>query len=72
MEDTAVGLVALLIWAGLYAGVVYGTYAIAKRNGRNTGTAILMGVLFGLFALIAYAIIGQPKAAPVITDHVRR
>ena len=49
--------VVLIVWA-LFA---YWCYTIAKKNGRSTGWAIFMGLLFGIFAVIVYAIIGKTK-----------
>lgn len=36
-------------------------YKIAEKNHRNIGLACVMGLLFGLFAVIAYLIIGEKK-----------
>jgi len=34
------------------------TYHLAKNKGYDTGAAILWGVVFGLFAVIVYAVLG--------------
>lgn len=52
--------IGLLIFLGIGALVVYGTYRVAVNNGRSGGLAILLGILFGLFALAGYALAG-PK-----------
>jgi O-antigen ligase len=48
-------IISLIIWAGL----AYWCYKIAEKNGRSTGLAIFMGLLFGLFAVIVYALMGK-------------
>jgi len=45
----------------IIAGLAYWCYRIAERNGRSKGLAIFMGLLFGIFAVIIYAIIGKTK-----------
>lgn len=34
-------------------------YSMAKKNGRNKELAILLGLLFGVFAVIGYVIAGK-------------
>jgi len=53
-------LIFLIIWALLG----WWCHSIAERNGRNCGLAFFMGVLFGIVAIIIYAIIGKPKDMP--------
>lgn len=36
-------------------------YSIAEKNGRNTILAVIMGLLFGIFAVAGYYIIGKKK-----------
>ncbi len=49
------GLVLAVLWAFL-------CYRLAKKKGREPGVAAMLGLLFGIFALIGYAIV-KPKAA---------
>ncbi|MBQ9682334.1 MAG: hypothetical protein IJV35_03590 [Neisseriaceae bacterium] len=55
--ESMVLIIQLLVWAGC----IYGCYALAKKNGRSVPLAIVMGVLFSVFALIVYALIGEKK-----------
>jgi hypothetical protein len=48
-------IVSLIIWILS----IYGCYSVAKKNGRNTTLAIIMGILFSLIAFIVYLIIGK-------------
>lgn len=50
-------IISLLIWAACG----YACYKIAEKNGRNTTTAAILGVIFGLFAIIGYAIAGKKE-----------
>ena len=50
-------IITLIVWAGF----AYWCYRIAERNSRSKGLAIFMGLLFGIFAVIVYAIIGKTK-----------
>ena len=45
----------LVVWLAL----AYWCSVIADNNGRNRGIAIVMGILFGIFAVIIYAMIGK-------------
>ncbi len=49
----------ILIFVWLLMGLW--CYSIAKRQGRNTLLGFVMGGLFGLFAVIVYACIGESK-----------
>ena len=48
-------LFTLLIWAACG----FGCYKIAENNGRDTTTAAVLGVLFGVFAVLGYLIAGK-------------
>ena len=48
------GLLLAVLWAFL-------CYRLAKKKGREPGVAAMLGLLFGIFALIGYAIV-KPKA----------
>lgn len=50
-------LTTLIIW-GLCG---FGCYKIAESNDRDTTTAAVLGVLFGVFAVIGYLIAGKKK-----------
>ncbi|HZD79467.1 MAG TPA: hypothetical protein VE646_05455 [Actinomycetota bacterium] len=52
--DAALALVCL----GFWALIVWGTYRMAVRNGRSGGLAIVLGLIFGIWALLGYAIAG--------------
>ena len=45
----------LLVW--LLCGAV--CYLLAKNKNRNEWIAALLGVLFGVFAVIGYAVVGK-------------
>lgn len=47
-----------LIWCAVGAGLCY---KIAENNNRNPIIATALGVLFGIFAVIGYLIVGKPK-----------
>lgn len=51
----------ILIKLAIWCAFAYWTYTIAKRNGRDTDIAIIFGLLFGLGAVIVYAIMGPTK-----------
>lgn len=46
-----------LVWA--LCG--FGCYKLAENQGRDTTLAAVLGVLFGVFAVIGYAIAGPKK-----------
>ena len=48
-------ILALVIWA--LCG--WGCYKIAEGNGRDTTLAAVLGVLFGVFAVLGYALAGK-------------
>lgn len=48
-------LLSLIVW-GLCG---FGCYKLAENQGRNTVTAAVLGVLFGVFAVIGYLIAGK-------------
>lgn len=50
-------LLELIVWALM----AYGCYYLAKKKNYNTNLAIVLGVLFGIFALIGYLIVGEKK-----------
>lgn len=54
--NATVVLIQLVLWA-LFA---YLTYKTAESNGRDPRVALLWGILFGIWAWIAYLIIGKP------------
>ena len=49
--------ISLLIWAACG----FACYKIAEKNGRNTTTAAVLGVVFGFLAIIGYAIAGKKE-----------
>ena len=51
-------LLSLAIWA--LCG--FGCYKLAEKQGRNTTTGAVLGVLFGVFAVLGYVIAGDKKA----------
>lgn len=51
-------LLSLIIWA--LCG--FGCYKMAENQGRDTALAAVLGVLFGVFAIIGYAIAGPKKS----------
>ena len=48
-------ILTLVVWA--LCG--WGCYKIAENNDRNTTLAAVLGVLFGLFAVLGYTIAGK-------------
>ena len=48
-------ILTLVVWA--LCG--WGCYKIAEKNGRDTTLAAVLGVFFGLFAVLGYAIAGK-------------
>ena len=58
------GIITLAFWT-LWVVLCY---KIAEKNGRSTGLACAMGLLFGLFAVIVYLVIGK-KEPEVITKN---
>ena len=54
----------LLVW--VLCGLA--CYKMAERQGRNEFVAALLGLLFGVFAVIGYAIAGD-KTPPVSGAH---
>jgi hypothetical protein len=50
-------LISLIVWALCS----FGCYKIAESNGRDTTLAAVMGFIFGIFAIVVYAVIGKPK-----------
>ena len=60
-------LISLVVWC-LYEIVVWclcgwGCYKIAENNGRDKTLAAVLGVLFGLFAVLGYVIAGKKTVA---------
>lgn len=39
--------------------MAYWCYKVAEKNGRDTTLAVILGVLFGIFAVIGYYIAGK-------------
>lgn len=52
-------LISLVVW--LLCG--WGCYKIAENNGRDKTLAAVLGVLFGLFAVLGYVIAGKKIVA---------
>ena len=50
-------IISLIVWA-LCA---LACYKIAEKNHRDTTLAAIMGFIFGIFAIVVYALIGEPK-----------
>jgi membrane associated rhomboid family serine protease len=50
---------------GLVTGVIWAVvcYRMAKKKGREPGVAAMLGLLFGIFAVIGYAAV-KPRAVP--------
>lgn len=55
---TAVILILILT---TWFGIAYLTMKIAQSQGRSEGTAFLLGLLFGLFAVLGYLIAGDSE-----------
>jgi hypothetical protein len=47
----------IIIWLLLAAWAV----SIARKQGRSTVLAFFLGLIFGIFAIIGYAIIGETE-----------
>jgi flagellar biogenesis protein FliO len=47
----------------IISGLIFGfiTYKIAESKGRDKNFAFLMGFLFGIIAIIIYAVMGDKK-----------
>lgn len=56
-------MIEILIWC-LFA---YGSYTIAKSKNRNETVWAVLGVLFGIFALIVVALLPKVENDNVIT-----
>lgn len=50
-------IISLIVWA-LCA---LACYKIAEKNHRDTTIAAIMGFIFGILAIVVYALIGEPK-----------
>lgn len=50
-------LLSLILWA--LCG--WACYSIAEKNGRNSALAAVLGVFFGLLAVVGYAIAGKKE-----------
>lgn len=50
-------LISLILW--VLCG--WGCYKLAEKQGRDTTTGAVLGVLFGLFAVLGYLIAGDKK-----------
>jgi|SRR6266498_3681442 len=42
----AASIIFLLVWLGVWALVVWGTWRVATNNGRNGGLAVVLGIFF--------------------------
>jgi glucose uptake protein GlcU len=51
-------IIVQLVVAALFGVICYG---MAEKRGRNTTTGAILGFLFGIFAVIGYAIAGDKK-----------
>ena len=40
----------------------FGCYKMAENQGRDTALAAVLGVLFGVFSIIGYAVAGPKKS----------
>jgi hypothetical protein len=48
-------------------------YLLAERKGRNKITGFLAGILFGVFALIYYLVVGEPgKICPFCKEKIKK
>lgn len=50
-------IITLIIWAACS----FGCYKLAESKNRNAPLAAVMGVLFGLIALLVYACLGKKE-----------
>ena len=50
-------ILSLIIWV-ICGGVCY---KMAEKQGRNTVLAAVLGLIFGLFAIVGYLIAGEKK-----------
>ena len=50
-------IISLLIWVAC----AFGCYKLAEKQGRNTVLGAVLGLLFGLFAVVGYLIAGDKK-----------
>lgn len=50
-------LITILVW--LLCG--FGCYKIAEKNDRDTTIAAIVGVIFGIFAILGYLIAGKKE-----------
>jgi cytochrome c-type biogenesis protein CcmH/NrfG len=48
----------------IWLGCAFGCYWIAQSKGRSAGVAAVMGLLFGIFALVVYAVMPKTSSAP--------
>lgn len=49
----------LILTIAIVALLAFWCRSIAKGNGRDKNLAVLMGILFGIIAVIVYAVIGK-------------
>jgi sugar phosphate permease len=52
----------IIIWLGC----AFGCYWLAQSKGRNVALAAIMGLLFGIFALVVYAVLKKTPSAPAV------
>ena len=50
-------IISILVWVACG----YACYKLAEKQGRNTVLAAVLGVIFGLLAVLVYALIGNKK-----------
>jgi hypothetical protein len=50
-----------LLTLAIWAACGFGCYKLAESQGRNTTTGAVLGVLFGVFAVLGYLIAGKKK-----------
>jgi len=47
----------IIIYLAIWLGMAYWCSVLAKRRGRNEVLSVFLGFLFGIFAVIGYAIV---------------
>jgi hypothetical protein len=57
----------LIIWM-IFGGICW---YLADKNGRNVPLAVFLGVFFGIFAVIGYAIAGSASKCPSCAESVK-
>lgn len=49
----------LLVSLAVWIGIGYWCYSLAKKNGRRKVLAFVLGLLFGIWAVLGYYIAGK-------------